>query len=69
MVACRLALSVATSGQWPEGRFFWAAFLFGGPLLKYVDDAGERFILGAVLIGVCSAGLVLMYYQGPDQRD
>lgn len=51
------------------GVILLAAFLFGGPLLKYVDDAGERFILGAVLIGVCSAGLVLMYYQGPDQRD
>ena len=45
-----------------------AALLFGGPLLKQVDDMGVRFILIAVLIGVLSAGLVLMYYQGPDQR-
>ena len=51
------------------GVILLAALLFGGPLLKYVDDTGERFILGAVLIGVCSGGLVLMYYQGPDQRD
>ena len=51
------------------GVILLAALLFGGPLLKYVDDAGARFILGTLLIGVCSAGLVLMYYQGPDQRD
>ena len=68
MVACRLALPVAkvVSGRRGDSS---GRLLFGGPLLKYVDDTAERFILAAVLIGVCSAGLVLMYYQGPDQRD
>ena len=50
------------------GVILLAALLFGGPLLEQVDDMGERLILIAVLIGVCSGGLVLMYYQGPDQR-